>query len=306
MNIYKILSLSIIYFLFTLKLQAQEAEIKQVQPSIMVMPYTKSGGNALALFENDFKWQTTIFRINNAFQERGFRPKDLQESINQVKKKNALDNLKNASKEVEEEIYAEARPDIIIKAFINIAQEGNKNSVQVALQAIEISSRANLYDMPTASSPFFNSNDHAYIVDRLLKEENRVDGFINGLNNALKQIVENGKSITIDIITTNDCQCKLDDEIGEDYDFVSELITKWIQDNAHKNQYRIKQDSENMLSFDEVKIPLRTETGRNYSANDFARELSRAIYKICRKKSGFQGKRSKPEVSEGTVRVILP
>lgn len=286
---------------------AQETnQVTQVQPSIMVMPYTKSGGNALELFENDFKWQTIVFRINNTFQERGFRPKDLQETINQVKKKNSLDNLKNANVDVEELIYAEARTDIIIKAFINILDEGGRNSVQIALQAIETSSRSNLYDMPTASSPFFDSTDHAFIVDRLLTENNRADNFINGLNAALKQIVEKGKSVTVDIITTADCQCKLDDEIGEDADFVSEVITKWIQDNAHKNQYRIKQDSENMLSFDEVKIPLRTPDGRNYSPNDFAREISKAVYKICRRKDGFAGKRTKPTVSEGTIRIILP
>lgn len=300
-----ILLLTTLFFSWA-SISQEEKEITQVQPSIMVMPYTKSGGNALELFENDFKWQTIVFRINNTFQERGFRPKDLQETINQVKRKNSLDNLNNVNVDVEELMYAEARTDIIIKAFINIVEEGGRNSIQIALQAIETSSRSNLYDMPTASSPFFNSKDHAYIVDRLLTEQQRADNFINGLNAALKQIVENGKSVTVDFVTTTDCQCKLDDEIGEDADFVSEIITQWIQDHSHKNQYSIKQDSESILSFDEVKIPLRNESGRNYSPNDFAREISKAVYKICRRKDGFTGKRTKPSVSEGTIRVILP
>ncbi len=303
------ITLVIIFLIRTLQpLIAQEQEeVKQVQPTIMVMPYKKDGSHALELFENDFRWKAIVLRINNAFQERGFRPKDLQETINQVKKKTTTDEWKNANVNVDELMYAEARTDVIVKAYINIEpQGGGKEVVGIALQAIELSSRSNLYDMPIATSPPFPSKDQAYIVDRLLTEKNRADNFINGLNGAFTQTLELGKSITLDIITTDDCQCRLGDEIGKEGDFVSEIIIEWIQNNAHKNQYRIKQDSENMLSFDEIRIPLRTSDGRNYSINDFARKLSRALFDICKRKENFSGKRTKPSVSEGTIRAILP
>lgn len=301
--------LTLLLFFSTLQITiAQEVEeIKQVQPTIMVMPYKKDGSQALELFENDFKWKAIVFRINNAFQERGFRPKDLQESINQLKKKILIDESKNSYVDLEEALYREARTDIIVKAFINIeAHETNKEAISIGLQAVELSSRSNLYDMPIATSPPFPSKDQAYIVDRLLTNENRIENFINGLNSAFTQTIDNGKSITIDIVTTDECQCKLSDEIGENADFVSEIIIEWIQDNAHKNQYKIKQDSETILTFDEVRIPLRSEDGRNYSANDFARKLSRALYSICKRKTNFDGKRTKPSVSEGTIKITLP
>ncbi|WP_439131843.1 DUF6175 family protein [Polaribacter sp.] len=287
------------------KLAGQEVE--QIQPTIMVMPFTKGGQNALELFENDFKWQSIIARVNNAFQERGFRPKDLQETINQVKRTKAINSLKNANFNVEEAIYAEARTDIIVKAFINIHSEdgGTTNSVQISLKAIETSSRMSLYDLPVASSPPFKTTDYGYLVDRVLTEENRIEKFIDGLNEAFGQIIELGKAITIEISVTEDSKIKLDDEIGDNADFVSELITEWVKNNAYKNQYRIKQDSENVLSFDEVRIPLRTETGNNYTINDFSRSISRAIAKICRG-TGIKVKRTKPSISEGTIRIILP
>jgi hypothetical protein len=202
-----------------LNLQAQDKAI-QVQPTIMVMPFTKSGQNALDLFENDFKWQSIIARVNNAFQERGFRPKDLQETINQVKKSKAINSLKNATFNVEEAIYMEARTDIIVKAFINIhSEDGQTNSVQVSLKAIEASSRMALYDLPTASSPPFKTSDFGYLVDRILTEENRIETFIDGLNNAFKQTSELGKAISIEILVTDASVFKLDDEIGQDGDF---------------------------------------------------------------------------------------
>lgn len=304
MKIKKIL----IVFLITFSIQFFSQEVTQVQPSIMVMPFTKSGENALELFENDFKWQSIIARVNNAFQERGFRPKDLQETINQVKRSKAISSLKNANFNVEEAIYAEARTDIIVKAFINIHSEdkGVTNSVQVSLKAIEASSRMSLYDLPTTSSPPFKTTDFGYLVDRVLTEENRIEKFINGLNEAFSQTRELGKAITIEVIVTEDSKFKLDDEIGSDADFISELITEWVKINAHKNQFRIKQDSENVLSFDEVRIPLRNSAGNNYSANDFAKSLSRAIAKICNRRGDLKAKRTKPSVSEGTIRIILP
>lgn len=283
-------------------------QVEQVQPTIMVMPFTKSGENALELYENDFKWQSIIARVNNAFQERGFRPKDLQETINQVKKSKAISSLKNANFNVEEAIYMEARTDIIVKAFINIHSEddGVTNSVQVSLKAIEASSRMSLYDLPTASSPPFKTTDFGYLVDRVLTEENRIEKFIDGINEAFGQIISLGKAITVEILVTEDSIFKLDDEKGENAYFISELITEWIQNNAYKNQYRVKQDSENILSFDEVRIPLKTETGNNYSINDFARSLSIAVAKICGNKEGVKAKRSRPSVSEGTIRIVLP
>jgi hypothetical protein len=297
----------LIAFLVFIGTKTFSQDVEQIQPTIMVMPFTKSGQNALELFESDFKWQSIIARINNAFQERGFRPKDLQETINQVKKTKVISSLRNANFSVEEAIYAEARTDIIVKAFINIHSEdgGVTNSVQISIKAIEASSRMSLYDLPVASSPPFKTTDYGYLVDRVLTEENRVEKFIDGLNEAFGQIVALGKAITIEIIVTEESQFKLDDEIGDNLDFISELITEWVKTNANKNQYRIKQDSESILSFDEVRIPLKTESGSNYTINDFSRSISRAIEKICRK-DGVKAKRTKPTVSEGTIRIILP
>ncbi|MEE9409055.1 MAG: DUF6175 family protein [Polaribacter sp.] len=302
------LKIIIIALIAIVSAKTYSQSVEQVQPTIMVMPFTKSGQNALELFENDFKWQSIIARVNNSLQERGFRPKDLQETINQVKRTKAISSLKNANFNVEEAIYMEARTDIIVKAFINIHSEngGVSNSVQVSLKAIEASSRMSLYDMPTASSPPFKTTDYGYLVDRVLTEENRIEGFVDGLNEAFGQIVSLGKAITIEILVTEDSLFKLDDEIGQNADFISELITEWVKQNANKNQYRIKQDSENILSFDEVRIPLKTETGSNYSVNDFARSISRAIAKICNRKEGVKAKRRKASVSEGTIRIILP
>ena len=88
--------------------------------------------------------------------------------------------------------------------------------------------------------------------------------------------------------------------------FISNQIVEWIKSNAYKNQYRIKQDSESLLSFDEVRIPLRSDNGANYTVNDFAKAISKAITKICRKIDGVTVKRKKPSVSEGTIRIVLP
>lgn len=306
MNIKNTLIIFSLIFISTLKAQETE-KVNQIQPSLMVVPFTKGGENALELYENDFKWQAIISRINNAFQERGFRPKDLQETINQVKRSKAISSLKDAKFNIEEELYMQARPDIIVRAFINIHSDdgGSTNSVQIALKAIETSSRMALYDLPTAVSPAFKTSDYGYLADRILTEENRIEKFVDGINEAFGQTIEMGKAISVEILVTEESQCKLDDEV-DGGDFISEQITDWVKDNAYKNQYRIKQDSENLLSFDEVRIPLRNDNGTNYTVNDFARSISRALTKICRKKEGVTVKRKRPSVSEGTIRIVLP
>ena len=50
---------------------------QNVQPSMMVLPYTKSGESALDLFENDIKYRAIVNSIEKAFIDRGAELIDL-------------------------------------------------------------------------------------------------------------------------------------------------------------------------------------------------------------------------------------
>ncbi|MBL4746510.1 MAG: hypothetical protein JKY08_09115 [Flavobacteriaceae bacterium] len=295
----------LIVFIFCTAVGFSQDEVLQVQPSIMVLPYTGSGENALAKYEEKQEWKSIIATINKALQDRGFTPKDLQETINQVKKNKGINSLKGISFNIEEELLSQSRPDILIKAQINFHTEGAGNSVQIILNAIQLSNRGVLATLPQVSSPHFRTDDYGYIVKRLLNDENVIEEFITDLNRGLGETVAKGLAITIVIQSPNDSLFKLDDEVTDDYDTVSDLIIDWVKKKAFKNQFKMGRSDSQSLIFDEVRIPLRDEYGNNYSINDFEKSLRKAIRRIIAKKDG-KGARFSTIVQEGTIKIILP
>jgi len=301
----KILSFALI-LLNLLTFGQQQSTNLQEQPTIIVLPYTKSGENPLTVFESSDNIKQVIRAVKNALQERGFAPKDLQETIEQLKKDRLANSLIHMPENDEEALYAEARPDIIIKAIIEIGSENGLNRVTVSLEAIEPSSRATLYTLKDLTSPPFKSNDFGYIAKRLLEEDNNTEKFVNGLNRALANIRENGKSITVEIHNGPNSNFKLTDEIGDDYETIKDIISKWIKDNSYKKQFRQGKNSANQLDFDDVKIPLRDENNEPFTVDDFAKKLTIAIAKICSKKAGKKIELPQFIVSEGKIRVTMP
>ena len=299
----KLITLSIVLLSSTVGFS--QNEVIQVQPSIMVLPYTNSGQNALLEYEQKQEFKSIVATINSSFQDRNFYPKDLQETVNQVIKNKGINSLENLNFDIVEEILAEARPDILVKAQIYIHPNGSGKSVQIILNAIEVSSRRPLSTMPQIDSPHFQTDDYGYIVNRLLKQDNNIENFINKLNVAFGETVTKGQAITIIIQSPNESNFKLNDEIGDNFDTVSDLITDWIKKNAYKNQYRLGRSDKQTLTFDEIRIPLRDENGNNYNIQEFEKSLRKAIRVIIAKKDG-KGAQFSPIINEGTIKIMLP
>jgi hypothetical protein len=177
--------------------------------------------------------------------------------------------------------------------------------VEIILNAMEVSSRRNLATLPQISSPHFQTDDYGYIVNRLLKQDNNIESFINQLNVSFGETVLKGQAITIMIQSPNESSFKLNDEIGDNFDTVSDLITDWIKKNAYKNQYRLGRSDKQTLNFDEIRIPLRDENGSNYNIQEFEKALRKAIRVIIAKKDG-KGAQFSPIISEGTIKITLP
>jgi hypothetical protein len=87
-------------------------------------------------------------------------------------------------------------------------------------------------------------------------------------------IVNNGKSVIIDISFSADSKYKMSSEIGSDALPLSDQIEMWMEKNSFKNSYHIQGTTDLKMIFDDVKIPLKDQaTGYNYNPNKFALEL---------------------------------
>ena len=87
-------------------------------------------------------------------------------------------------------------------------------------------------------------------------------------------IVNNGKSVIVDISFDAGSPHKMSSEIGSDGLPLSDQIEAWMEKNTFKNNYHIQGTTDLKMIFDDVKIPLKDQaTGNNYNPNKFALEI---------------------------------
>jgi hypothetical protein len=298
---------SIFSVVFSLSLIAQTnaADVSTVQPTVLVVPFTTTGESALSLYEEKFEYRTIVNEISNAINKRGFSPQDLQEVIAKIKENSAIKKLDDVESNPIQEILDNTSADIVVKAEINVHYENNVNSVQILMKAIDKATGKVLFASPLLSSPSFKTTDYAYIVQRLLNQEDAIGTFLTGVSGELQKVAVNGRSIQISIVQNANTTYNLEDENATG-DYLSDLIIDWVKKNSYKNYYKIKTQTAKELYFEEVRIPIKDATGNNYDINTFAREVRKAIAVICSQKNNVKPKVETPKIANGIIRIILP
>lgn len=302
----KVLS-SILSVLLSLSVIAQTnaTDVSTVQPTVLIVPFTTTGENALSLYESKFEYRAIISAITNAINGRGFTPLDLQEEIAKKNENESLDVLKNTEIDGYEKILRNTSADIVIKAEINIQSDNGANSVQVTMKAIDKATGKALFASPLLSSPSFKTTDYAYLAQRLLNQDDAIGAFLSGLSSELQKVAVNGRSIQIRIVANENTTYNLEDETPNG-DYLSDLLIDWVKANAYKNYYKIKIQSDKELYFEEVRIPIKDAMGNNYDINSFGREIRKAVAAICSQKNGVKPKVETPSIANGVIRIYLP
>ena len=285
-------------------------EVGQVQPSVMIIPYVKNQELSETLNkygEDNSPYRSIIVALNSMFNARNFEAKNLEETINQIKKDQGINELVGAEMYLVEQIFQGSRPDLMVKAMIDIHNEGGRNSVRLKLQATELSSRSDVSGMPEIGTPHFATSDFSYLVNRLLQENPaQVEKFFLDLNNSFAERAANGFKITIIITSPIDAKYKLSTEVNEDFETLSDILLKWLKASAYKNNFGRPERRSDVLKLEDYRIPLRDADGNNFSVADFEAMLRREIRKNLKKIDGQGSELKLASVSEGTIKIILP
>jgi len=278
-----------------------------VQPTLVVVPFTTTGQDALTLYETKFEYRAIIQEITNAIGKRGsFMPQDLQEIISRRKENAVLNEINDVNADATKIILDNVTADILVKAEIYIFSESGTNSVQLTLKAVDKASGKTLFASPLLTSPGFKTNDFAYLAQRVLNQEDAIGTFCSGVSNAFKTIAANGRSIQVIFETNSSSTYKLDDE-DKDLNTFGDMIIDWVKKTSFKGYYKIRTQTSNQIYFEEIKIPLKDETGQTYDVNMYARSLRKGLSDICLKiKGGERPKIATPLISNGVIRVYLP
>ena len=248
--------------------QAQTEASATIQPTIMVIPFTREGEDIRRVVDADVNRRIAMAKVKEGFDNRGFTTVDFIGKLKEIESRQALTSEELT--DFKTTLIEFSGADIYVETDVskNFGESGN--SVSVILSAYEAST-GNSLSNKVGSSPKFYTNDFANLTQEAVEEI--IEDFLNVMNTKFTDIVENGKFVAVEFNFDQNSMLDMTTEVGEDGFALADALEIWMEENAFKGYYHIQGITDQKVLFDQVRIPLKDEQGRNFSSRKFALQI---------------------------------
>lgn len=227
-----------------------------------------------------------INKINGIMAERGFPLKNMESSLKTLASNSAEDAMmtsKSSGSEASESpidmLKKVAKADIILQLTWMINVTGPKKSVTFNLQGLDAYSDKQIASASGTGAPSFTAELPVLLEEAILSH---MDNFSSTLETYFDDLFTNGREVIIRIRKWDNWEEDLESEYGPDGDELGLLIEDWMADNTVNGRFSTTDATENMMLFEQVRIPLYYERNGRQRAMDtrqFARNLSNYLKK---------------------------
>ena len=201
-----------------------------------------------------------ISKINEMMAEREFPLKNLESSLKTLMNQEAEDAMltnKEGGGVAEspiDKLKKVAKADIWMQLTYTVNQVGPKRSLTFNLQGLDAYTDKQIAGASGTSEPSFTSELAILIEQAVLMH---IDNFNAQLQSHFDDIFANGREIVVRIKTWDDAGFDLEEEF--DGDELGMLIEDWMSDNTVHGRFNTTDATENMMLFEQVRIPLEME-----------------------------------------------
>ena len=269
------------------------SQAKPKKPTIMVLPsdnWCKING-----FTTDFDNQGTktpisdykraflessdlnlvISKINGLMADRGFPLKNAESALKSLAGESAEDALltsKSSGAGVSEspidKLKKTAKADIIIQIGWTINATGPKKSISFNMQGLDSYTDVQIATAVGTGAPSFSAELPVLLEEAVLAH---IDNFNNSLQAFFDDMFANGRNITIRVKKFD----SWDKDLETEYDGkeLNVYIEEWVSKNAVNGKFSASDATENMMVFEQVRMPPFDDNGKALDAKGFCRGL---------------------------------
>ncbi|MDP4915587.1 MAG: DUF6175 family protein [Saprospiraceae bacterium] len=220
-----------------------------------------------------------ISKINELMADRGFPLKNLESILKSLENQSAEDALlmNNEGAEINEnpidKLKKVAKADIIIQMTYTIQSIGPKNTVTFNLQGIDSYTNKQIAGSSGTGAPSFTAEIPVLLAEAVVAN---IDLYNVQLQNHFDDMFENGREVILRVLTWNNWEHNLE---SEDFggDMLSNIIENWVHENTVKNRFSTLDATENMMVFEQVRIPLFNEKGQATDTRRWAFNLKKYL-----------------------------
>jgi hypothetical protein len=237
-----------------------------------------------ALQENE-NLLIAISKINELMAARGFPLKNLEsvlKSLESESAENAMLTSKTSGASIAEspidKLKKVAKADIIMQMTWTVNTMGPKHSVTFNLQGLDSYTDKQVAGASGTGSELIGSNLPVMLETAVLSQ---IDNFNVQLMSHFDDLFANGREIVVRLKKFDSFAGDFETEYGGDE--LGNQIDTWMKNNTVKGRFSASDATENMMLFEQVRIPLFDANGKAIDAKGWAKGLQKYLketYKI--------------------------
>ena len=283
-------------------------EIRQIQPTIMVIPFAKENEDLRTVLDSSVTRRVAIIKTQEAFDNRGYTTVDYRAKLQATKTDAAFTTLNQS--DFKSSIVEASGADIYVEVEADMQRSPGGNSVRLNLTAYDAFTGRS-FGSKTAKSNQVQTEQFDRLVENALKKTENgtevliLEDFLNVMQQKFDDVVENGRAIKVIFELDANASVNFDTEVGTDGDQLGDAIEDWVEANAYKQNYKQQGSLEKQLIFDEIRIPLKDENGNNFTPRKFARQIRKFCDKLAPTDAPTEKLKVKDEVRGGTIYITF-
>ncbi len=234
--------------------------------------------------QNETDLLMTIGKINTMMSDRGFPLVNLETAIKNTENESAevsMMSSKSGSNLVESPIdilQRNANADIIIQLTYVINQEGPRRSITFMLQGLDAYTKKQIAGAQGTGEPSFATQTPVLLEEAVLAH---IDDFNTRLQAHFDDLFANGREVVFQARVFDGSPADLEEVFTYQNESLElgEIIENWISENTVQGRFSTTTYTQNVIRFEQVRIPLYDDRGRANDTRRWLRDLRNMLNK---------------------------
>jgi hypothetical protein len=228
--------------------------------------------------QNETDLLMTISKINTLMADRGFPLVNLETALKNMEQESAEISLLssksvgNLAENPIDVLQRTANADIIIQLTYVINNNGPQRSITFMLQGLDAYTNKQIAGAQGTGTPSFATETPVLLEEAVLSY---IDDFNARLQSHFNDLFENGREVVFQVRVWDSSALDLEEEFsfnGEKLE-LGEIIEDWVSANSIKGRFSTSTYTQNVIRFDQVRIPLYDERQRAMDTRRWVRDL---------------------------------
>ena len=249
-------------------------EVDNQGVKIMVPDYTKALLNV--------ELGQVITNIEKMMLDRGYPLENLSQTLKSLQDAEAVKSMETSEEgnsvqvSIKDKLLNTARPHLVLYVSWNVNIIGPKKSVTFSIKAVDAGTNKPAGAASGTGNELIGATLPVMLETAVLSH---IDNFNAQLMTYFDEMETKGREITVEIQVFENSPKKINSEINEDGDELSDDIGKWMKANTVNGAFTTQTKTPTLMKMTSVRIPLRSEDGTAFSADDFGTKLRKYMRK---------------------------